>query len=355
MKRVPIVQLGLGGVGRALVRQLFAQRDALAARYGVALELYALVDSAGLLNTGEPLAPETVLRALDAKAAGGSLLDVGGRVRTGNPASLRVTPPGIAVDVSAAAGNEVPLADAVRFGNRVVLANKKPLTAPLHLFQTLTEHGATRYEATVGAGLPVISTLQSLLDSGDTVGRIEAVMSGTLGFLCAELEAGRPFSEALRDAHARGYTEPDPRDDLSGMDVARKALILARSMGLPWELDAIPAEPWFPPELATVRRDEFMARLHELDAPIAARVDEARASGGALRYVATLSPEGARVGLQILSSAHPLAGLRGPDNLFSFTTARYAERPLVVRGPGAGQDVTAAGVLADIVATAREL
>jgi homoserine dehydrogenase len=137
--------------------------------------------------------------------------------------------------------------------------------------------------------------------------------------------------------------------------VARKALILARTCGLPWELAQIPAEPWFPPELATVSRDEFMARLEELDEPFAARVAEARAAGGALRYVASITPEGARVGLQILPAGHPLAGLRGPDNLFSFTTARYTERPLVVRGPGAGLAVTAAGVLADIVATAREM
>jgi homoserine dehydrogenase len=354
-KHIPIVQLGLGGVGRELARQLSARRGAIAARYGVTLDYHALIDSSGLLHTGEALPPERVLAIVAAKESGASLIAQGGGPRISNPGSLRVGGHGIAVDVTAAAGHEVYLADAVRFGHRVVLANKKPLAASYALFRQLTEGGATRYEATVGAGLPVISTLQALLDSGDTVTRVEAAMSGTLGYLCAELEAGRPLSAAVRDAHALGYTEPDPRDDLSGADVARKALILARTCGLAWEPGAVTGEPWFPPELAAVGRDEFMARLEELDAPFAARVAEARAAGGALRYVAEITPEGVSVGLRTLPADHPLAGLRGPDNLFSFTTARYAERPLVVRGPGAGLAVTAAGVLADIVATAREM
>jgi homoserine dehydrogenase len=355
MKSIPIVQLGLGGVGRELARQLLAARGALAARYGLTLDYHALIDSTGVLYTGEALPPERALALVEAKAAGTPLRDQGAAPRTGSPAGLRITGHGIAVDVTATTGHEVYLADAVRFGHRVVLANKKPLAGAHTVFRQLTEGGATRYEATVGAGLPVISTLQALLDSGDTVARIEAAMSGTLGFLCAELEAGRPLSAALRDAHALGYTEPDPRDDLSGADVARKALILARTCGLAWEPAAVKAEPWFPPELAAVSRDEFMARLEELDAPFAARVAEAGASGGALRYVAEITPAGASVGLRILPPSHPLASLRGPDNLFSFTTARYSERPLVVRGPGAGLAVTAAGVLADIVATAREM
>ncbi|NCC36639.1 MAG: homoserine dehydrogenase, partial [Chloroflexia bacterium] len=238
---------------------------------------------------------------------------------------------------------------------RVVLANKLPLSAGLAQFQALMADAATRYEATVGAGLPIIATLQALLDSGDTVTRIEAAMSGTLGYLCSQLETGEALSTALRAAHALGYTEPDPRDDLSGADVARKALILARTCGLPWSINDIPAEPWFPPAMAGLSRDEFLARAEELDAPFASRVAEARAVGGALRYVATVTPQGASVGLRIVPAEHPLASLRGADNLFSFTTTRYAERPLVVRGPGAGQSLTAAGVLADIVATAREM
>ncbi len=352
MKSIPIVQIGLGGVGRELARQLLARREALAEAYGFRLDYAALADSSGLRAPAGGLTPDETLAAVAEKEAGGRL---GGSA--GGPAwrSLSLGRPCIVVDVTAADGQEQGLAERVAAGDRVVLANKKPLSAGYAAFQALTTRGATRYEATVGAGLPVISTLRGLLDSGDEVTRIEAAMSGTLGYLCAELEAGAPLSAAVRAAHALGYTEPDPRDDLSGADVARKALILTRTCGLPWEPAQIAAEPWFPPALAAVGRDEFMARLEELDAPFAARVAEARAAGGALRYVATITPAGASVGLRVLPADHPLAGLRGPDNLFSFTTARYAERPLVVRGPGAGLAVTAAGVLADIVATAREM
>ncbi|NNJ09153.1 homoserine dehydrogenase [Chloroflexales bacterium ZM16-3] len=355
MKNIFVVQVGVGGVGRELVGQLLGVRGALAARYGLRLEYLALADSAGALASGFPLSAETIHAAMRAKAAGGSLAasPEGRAIQSWDV--LLPDGPCVVVDVSAAAGHEAPLARAVAAGHRVVLANKKPLSAAWADFVALTRTGATRYETTAGAGLPVVSTLQGLLDSGDALVRVEAAMSGTLGYLCAELEAGAPLSAAVRAAHRLGYTEPDPRDDLSGADVARKALILARTCGLPWELGDVPAEPWFPPELAAVSRDEFMGRLEELDAPFAARVAESRAQGAALRYVATVTPEGARVGLRAVPAEHPLASLRGPDNLFSFTTTRYAEQPLVVRGPGAGQAVTAAGVLADVVATAREM
>lgn len=350
-----IVQLGLGGVGRTLVRQLLNQRATLARRYGMTLDYLGLADSSGALGGGSPLTPSQLLGAVEAKAAGRSLAELpGGRAGAGL-AGLLPDQPCVIVDVTAAEGTTAALIAALGAGHRAVLANKRPLSGSWEQFQALTAGGRTRYEATVGAGLPVLSTLQALLDSGDGVQRVEACLSGTLGFLCTALDDGSPLSAAVREAHARGYTEPDPRDDLSGADVARKALILARTFGLPWPAEAIRPEPLFPPALAALSRDEFMARLAELDGPIAAQAAEARASGSALRYVATVGAGSPEVGLRALPLAHPLAGLRGPDNMFSFITERYAERPLVVRGPGAGLDVTAAGVLADIVATAREM
>lgn len=353
MQTIPLIQIGLGGVGRELVRQILATEEPLARRYGFCLAYVALADSTGMLAATDGLSRATLETLLAAKEAGQSVTTIPGST-TNSWETLPLEQRAIFIDVSAAPGHEVPLAVRIAAGHRVVLANKRPLSTSLATFIDLTAKGATRYEATVGAGLPVIATLQSLIDSGDTIIRIEAAMSGTLGYLCTELEAGKPLSVALRAAHALGYTEPDPRDDLSGADVARKALILARTSGLDWEPEAVTAEAWFPPELASVSRSEFLARAEELDAPMTARVAEARAAGGALRYVATLTPTGASVALRVVPAAHPLATLRGPDNLFSFTTARYAERPLVVRGPGAGQPVTAAGVLADIIATARE-
>lgn len=355
MKNIAIIQLGLGGVGRELARQILAQRDLLAHRYDLGLDYMLLADSTGILYTDTPLGPDTINEVLAAKATFHQLTDVPGATWGNRWSDLLPKTPSIIVDVTASSGHESQLARATLAGHRVVLANKRPLSGTYSTFAALTNGGATRYEATVGAGLPVISTLQGLLDSGDEVLRIEAAMSGTLGFICSALEAGAKLSEAVREAHSLGYTEPDPRDDLSGADVARKALILARSCGLPWEPSAVTAEPLFPDELASVSRDEFMARLDELDGPMAERVAAARKRSEFLRYVATISPSGASVGLHAMPSAHPLSTLRGPDNLFSFTTTRYNERPLVVRGPGAGQSVTAAGVLGDIIATAREI
>jgi homoserine dehydrogenase len=348
-----IVQFGLGGVGRELAHQLMARRDALAARYGVRLDYRALADSRAAL-IGDRLDPQAVFAAVAAKSEGRSLADLPASRMLTDPGMLLQGKPGILVDVTASDAISSAMAGAVRAGWRVVLANKRPLSAGMGLFQRLTQAGATRYEATVGAGLPIISTLQSLIDGGDRIERIEATVSGTLAFLMSALEDGMPFSRALLEAKALGYTEPDPRDDLSGADVARKALILARTCG--WLLtpeDPAP-EALYPDALASVDPETFLGRLPELDAPMARRLADAKAAGAALRYVATVSAAGVQVGLQTLPSTHPLAGLRGADNLFSFTTSRYHERPLVIRGPGAGLSVTAAGVLADIVATARE-
>jgi homoserine dehydrogenase len=194
-----------------------------------------------------------------------------------------------------------------------------------------------------------------MLDSGDSITRIEASMSGTLGYLCTALEEGTPLSAAVRTARERGWTEPDPRDDLSGADVARKALILARTCGLPWTMAQVPATALFSPELAAISVETFMERVGELDATLAEQVAQARANSAALRHVATVEPGHASIALRELPHTHPLAALRGTDNLFAFTTERYADQPLVVRGAGAGVEVTAAGVLGDIIATAREM
>lgn len=353
---ITMIQLGLGGVGQALTHQVLACQAALEQRYGFALCYRALVDRSGALVAEQSLDRATIQAALDAKQQGATLATLPQAQRGPiNLADMLPDHPIIIVDVTAADGMETLLTAAVAAGHRIVLANKRPLTARLDAFQALTEHGATRYEATVGAGLPVISALQALLDGGDVVRSIEASMSGTLGYLCTALEEGRPLSAAVRIAHENGWTEPDPRDDLSGADVARKALILARTCGLAWEMNDVPGEPWFPPPMAVVSVNEFMQRVGELDADMAGRVTAARAKGMALRYAAVMEPAGASVGLRELPLEHPLATLRGTDNLFSFTTDRYTNQPLVVRGPGAGVDVTAAGVLGDIVATAREL
>ncbi len=212
------------------------------------------------------------------------------------------------------------------------------------------------YEATVGAGLPVIQTLRNLLDTGDTVHAIDGMLSGTLAWLFNSYDGTQPFSELVREAHALGYTEPDPRDDLSGLDVARKLVILAREAGLELSLDDVAIESLVPPALQAVSREEFLARLEELDAPMQARLDAARAQGLGLRHIAHLSQDGtARVGVVALPADHACRHTRLTDNLVQFTTERYASNPLVVQGPGAGPAVTAAGVFGDVLAIAQSL
>jgi len=212
------------------------------------------------------------------------------------------------------------------------------------------------YETTVGAGLPVIGTLHDLLSSGDKILRIEAVLSGTLSYIFNSLCADTCFSAIVKKARELGFTEPDPRDDLSGKDVARKLLILGREMGLELEESAVEVESLVPQacrELNTV--DEFLQALPRHDHEFESMRAVAEAQGKKLRYVASIAQGAARVRLEALPAAHPFYDLSGSDNIISFTSARYSERPLVVRGPGAGVDVTAAGVFADILKVSNYL
>jgi homoserine dehydrogenase len=263
--------------------------------------------------------------------------------------------PCIIVDVTAQEGAEQSFADAVAQGHRVVLANKKPLCGSLESFRALTASGRTRYEATVGAGLPVISTLRSLLDTGDVIQQIAGCLSGTLGFLMTQLQDNVAFSTAVQTAKANGWTEPDPRDDLNGLDVARKALILARTSGFEFELQQVAVQSLYPESLASVEMDQFLAALPSLDEEYRERFNAvSQQESKTLRYVAHVSADQLKVGIADVLLSEPLGTLRGPDNLVMYHTQRYSERPLSVRGPGAGIDVTAAGVLSDMIAFAKE-
>jgi aspartokinase/homoserine dehydrogenase 1 len=184
---------------------------------------------------------------------------------------------------------------------------------------------------------------------------IEAVLSGTLSFIFNSMREGLTFSQAVLEAKARGYTEPDPRDDLSGIDVARKVLILARDAGIPLELDQIEINPILPSAASTWTTEEFMERLPTLDDHFKRLLESAAANGTRLFFGAQIDCESssARIGLEPVALDHPFCALSGADNIVAFTTARYRSNPLVVKGPGAGAEVTAAGVFADIIRAAR--
>ena len=246
-------------------------------------------------------------------------------------------------------------------GIHVVTPNKLAGSGPLSRWQAIraacAHDGARfRYEATVCAGLPVVQTLRDLLDTGDELLAVEGMFSGTLAWLCNRHDGTHPFSMLVREAHALGYTEPDPRDDLSGLDVARKLVILAREAGWPLSLEDVDLQSLVPDALAGLPREQFMDRLHELDAAMAARLAEARAEGGVLRHVAHLDRHGrASVRLAVLPATHAFAHSRLTDNVVQFSTRRYCDNPLLVQGPSAGPEVTAAGVFADLLRIAESL
>jgi aspartokinase/homoserine dehydrogenase 1 len=203
----------------------------------------------------------------------------------------------------------------------------------------------------VGAGLPVIGTLEDLITSGDRIIKIEGVLSGTMSFIFNNFKAGgAPFSAIVREAKRLGYTEPDPRDDLGGADVRRKLLILARETGLPLEAADVEIENILPKAAQDAPNVEaFFAELEKADAHFEKMVADADKEGKALRMIACLDGDKASIGLRAVDASHPFYSLSGSDNMIVFTTERYKERPLVVRGPGAGAAVTAAGVFAEVV------
>jgi bifunctional aspartokinase / homoserine dehydrogenase 1 len=258
----------------------------------------------------------------------------------------------VLVDVTAEETGPI-LVNALQSGMDVVLANKRPLSGARterdHLLAVAEKHGRRlRFEATVGAGLPILDTYRKLVESGDRVLKIEGCVSGTLGFLLSELGRGECFSAALRAAVAKGFTEPDPRDDLSGADVGRKALILGRLLGYDGEPGDVTVENLVPEEGRALSKEEFLATLERFDDLWAKRVAAAKAKSAVLRYIASVTRTKIRVGLEAVDASSPFAALNGTDNQIAFTTTRY-KRPLVITGAGAGLAVTAGGVLNDII------
>jgi aspartokinase/homoserine dehydrogenase 1 len=206
------------------------------------------------------------------------------------------------------------------------------------------------YETTVGAGLPVIKTIRSLQETGDRILKIEGILSGTMSFLFNTYDGSIPFAEVVRKARELGFTEPDPRSDLSGLDVVRKILILARETGGDMELEDIEKNDFLPESPDTVADlEEFFTRLSGQEQQMRDLYEKARSEDKVLRYIARYDGNRATVSLEMVDRTHPFYMLQGSDNIVSITTGRYLENPLVIRGPGAGAEVTAAGVLSDIL------
>ena len=292
-RAVPLVLLGPGHVGRAFLSLLLARRDDLAASLGIRLEVAAIGDRSGLVRAAEgSLSDSAVLEVVERKSVGGRLIDwpsgLHGAVAAADIEGAEVergAAPPVLVDATAA-DTTTSLLDARDRGWSLVLANKIPLTGSYRAFLALTAGGrGAGWETAVASSLPVVQTLQTIVDSGDEVHWISGTLSGSLGFVMEQLESGRALSDAVRAAIGLGLCEPDPRHDLNGRDVARKALILARMLGYDLALQDVRVEGLVPTRLEELDTTEFLARLPELDPAMEARLSGA---GSALRFLATI-------------------------------------------------------------------
>jgi aspartokinase/homoserine dehydrogenase 1 len=344
-EEIAAVLLGTGVVGRALLGLVATHAGAGVRLVGIANSTRQLVDASGLggdiaIARLSQCAPERCDEALLAA------LDESGAARR------------VVIDATASLETAARHAEWLARGHDVVTANKAAAAAALpswHALGIAASRGGAAYgdSATVGAGLPVLSTLRRLRACGDALVAIEGVLSGSLSWLFNTYDGSRPFSALLREARAFGYTEPDPRADLSGADVARKLVILARAAGRTLDVGAVEVDDLVPAWLRRIDAATFIDNAEALDAGIEARRVEAASRGRVLRHLASLDADGrARVGLVAVDAGHPAARVSGTDNLFALTTERYRARPLVIQGPGAGAEVTAQALLGDLLSLA---
>src|SRR5450755_1376321 len=340
--------IGPGTVGRVLLAQIATQIGRLRA-----LNLDLRVR--GVAGSKRMLLAETTVdldRWTERMAEAGEPLDL---EKFTNHCQADYIPHTVIIDCTASADVAAQYRAWLSRGIHIVTPNKKANSGPFPYYQALQDARRAAgthylYEATVGAGLPVIQTLRDLRETGDDITRIEGIFSGTLAYLFNVFDGTEAFSSIVKTAKQKGYTEPDPRDDLSGLDVARKLIILGREMGLTLEMADVQVEGLVPKALANATVDEFMRRLPEYDASMAALLAEARGQGQVLRYVGRIDADGrASVGLTRLYARHAFANIALTDNVVRFATRRYCDNPLIVQGPGAGPEVTAGGVFADLL------
>lgn len=357
---VGVFVLGVGTVGKELLAQIDQQKAFLRENHDVHVSLLGVANSKGHVFSPQELEVDEAVERLPSERT---------EDLPGLPwAALARHPLPILVDCTAEDGMESIYAEAFEHGIHVVAANKKPLTLPRDGYRALLEgarrgHRAYRYETTVGASLPVIETLRDLVRTGDEVRLVEGSFSGTLGYITDELSKGGDLADIVRKAQAQGFTEPKPQDDLSGLDAARKALILAREMGLDLDMSDVALEPLVPEKLIQVDDlDAFYQALEAYGPEMSAFIAAARERKEVLRYLARIDPSAAERGEPVMTVGpvtvpldNPAAHLRHAQSFVAFYTLRYRDFPLVVQGAGAGGAVTAAGVLTDVLRVAGSL
>ncbi len=331
--------IGAGLIGGTFLDQLTSRIEELRSERGIDLRVRGIMNSRRMILHDRQIALDHWREELRESAAEA---DVESFVNHVHAAHL---PHAVLIDATASAELPRHYESWLARGINIITPNKKSNAGPFNAYRSLREAARKYqryflYETNVGAGLPIIHTLRGLIETGDEIIKIEGVLSGTLSYIFNSLDGARTFSEIVHEAHALGFTEPDPREDLSGIDVARKLIILAREMGLDVEMDAVQVD----------------SLVGKHDDAIAALLDSARSKGQVLRYVGTIDSDGSMsAGLRSYPLDHPFANLTGSDNIVSFQTARYNTQPMIVRGPGAGPEVTAAGVFADLLRLASFL
>ncbi|HWJ14788.1 MAG TPA: bifunctional aspartate kinase/homoserine dehydrogenase I [Gemmatimonadaceae bacterium] len=347
--------VGVGNVGSELMRQLAAQSARLKRHFDIDLRVRALSTSTHMLLSERPIDLEAADRDAIARSEPLNLERLVAHVHA------EYLPHAAIIDCTASDEVASQYESWLARGIHVVTPNKRANTAGMDYYRRLRNANRTvgahyLYETTVGAALPIIQTLRDLIQTGDEIIEIEGILSGTLSFLFNSLDGRRSFSELVTHARDLGYTEPDPRDDLSGMDVARKVVILAREMGLSLELGDVEVKSLVPEALQSGTVSEFLTALPAHDAEMEATRRSAAKAGNVLRFVGRVTRDGeASVGLCPYPASHPFARVQLTDNIVLFRTGRYRDNPLVVQGPGAGREVTAAGVFADLLRLASYL
>ncbi|HEX5545928.1 MAG TPA: hypothetical protein VFX24_00870, partial [Ktedonobacterales bacterium] len=357
-------------VGAAVVSLVQRLARAWHEQFGLGIHYYALADSSGFVVPGPTewlLSSETLVGVEVARTSRQPLSTLPNSRQAGDwhtvmeqATHAAVRPDRVIVlDCAVGHGTTDMLLAARAAGAHIVLCNKDPLTGSYNQFQALqgdSLHSSLHLSATVGAGMPIASAVAAATASGDKVIELHAVASGSLGQLCSDMSHGSDFAASLANAITAGYCEPDPRVDLSGHDVARKLLILARLAGYPAEIVDIEVENLIPSGAASLGRDDFLAALPSWREHLRDRFTSARASDRVLRYVGTMDARSRlRASLREVDQDNPLAQGHGPENVFVLRTERYQQHPLVIAGPGAGIAVTAGAVVGDILRAAGAL
>jgi len=348
-KTLNIFCLGTGNIGKTLFRQLEEHREFLKQQNGILINVIGISNTRKMIFDQGGLSLQNWESTLNDSSEQASLESFIARMKELN------LPNAVFVDNTASPYPIQKYADVLKSTISVVTCNKIGNSSSYAQYKTFKDlahqHGVDFfYETNVGAGLPIIRTLRDLMMSGDRVIRIEAILSGTISFIFNNFKGDVTFHDVVKLAQEKGYTEPDPRDDLSGTDFMRKILILARDAGHPLEPEDVKIGAILPQKCMEAKSvDDFYAQLKANNDFFEKLKKDAESSGKVLRYIGKLENGEASISLEMVDENHPFYMLSGSDNIISFTTDRYKERPLVVKGPGAGAEVTAAGVFADIV------